>query len=65
MYNNNLLTVERLQVIMKDCIKYLKISSKLIKRLIKNNNAYLLDVIFERLKFYDNEFILHLPFHYN
>jgi len=65
LYNNNLLTVERLQVIMKDCIKYLKISSKLIKRLIKNNNAYLLDVIFERLKFYDNEFILHLPFHYN
>ena len=62
MYKNNLLTIERLQFIMKYCTKYLNISSKLIKKLIKDRNATLLDVIFSHLKFYDNDLILQLLF---
>ena len=65
MYKNKLLTIERLQFIMKECIKYLKVSSKLIKRLMKDKNVYLLDIIFKNLKFYDLDLVLMLLFIYN
>ena len=64
LYNNNFLTVDRLQFIMKYCTKYLNISSNLIKRLVKEENIKLLDIIFNSLKFYDNAFILQLLLHF-
>eukprot|EP00833_Pecoramyces_ruminatium_P017644 jgi/Orpsp1_1/1191676/evm.model.d7180000087723.1 len=64
MYNKKLLTLERLQFIMKNCIKYIEISSNLIKRLIGDKNIYLLNVIFNNLKYYDNEFILNFLLYY-
>ena len=54
MYKNNLLMIERLQFIMKYCTKYLNISSKLIKKLIKDKNVPFLDVIFIYLIFCDD-----------
>jgi len=65
MYNNYLLTVDRLKFIMKYCTKYLNISSELIKKLIKNDKVIFLDIIFGNLKFYDNDFKLQLLFYYN
>ena len=65
MYNNNLLTIERLQFIMKYCINYFNISSDLIKKLLKDEKVTLLDVIFSNFKFYDNKFILQLLLYYN
>jgi len=44
LYNNKLLTTERLQFIMKDCTKYFSISSNLIKKLIKEEEISLLDI---------------------
>jgi len=41
-YKNKLLTLERLQFIMKYYTKYWNISSKLIKKLFKDKNATLL-----------------------
>jgi len=64
LYNNNFLTVERFQFIMKECTKYLNISSNLVKRLIKDRNVNLLDIIFSHFKFYDKDFILQLLFYY-
>ena len=67
LYNNNLLTVERLQFILSDCSKYLNISSDLIKKkLIKNEEISLLDIIFNNLIFCDDitEFILQLLLYY-
>jgi len=63
-YNNNLLTSERFHYIMKYCSKYLNVSSNLIKKLMKDENVILLDIIFSYLKIYDNDFILQLLFHY-
>ena len=57
-YKNNLLSSERLQSIMKYCNEYMNISSKLIKRLIRDRNVPLLDI--NHFKFYDNDFILQL-----
>jgi len=65
MYNNNLLTIERLQFIMKYCINYFNISSDLIKKLLKDEKVTLLDVIFSNFKFYNNKFILQLLLYYN
>ena len=42
----------------------MSLSSNLIKELMKDNKITLLDIIFNHLKFYDNEFILQLLFHY-
>ena len=36
----------------------------LIKKLIKDDNVNLLDIIFEKFKFLDKEFIIELPLHY-
>jgi len=58
LYNNNLLTVDRLQFIMNYCTQCLNISSNLIKRLVKKRRVTLLDIIFNSLKIYDNAFIL-------
>jgi len=46
LYNNDLLSSERLQFIMKNCTKYFNISSNFINQLIKDNNITLLDIIF-------------------
>jgi len=64
LYDNNLLTNERLQYIMNYCTKYFSITSKWIKKLIKNENVNLLDIIFSHFNFYDNNFILQFLFHY-
>jgi len=50
---------------MEKCTKYLNISSNLIKRLIKDGDIYLLDIIFNILKFYNNDFILRFLLCYN
>jgi len=65
MYNNKLLSVERLQFIMENCAKYLSISSKLVKRLIKEEKETLHDIIFSHFKFFSNEFILQFFLFYN
>jgi len=39
---------------MKHFTKYLNISAKLIKCLVKDNKTTLLDIIFKNLKFYEN-----------
>jgi len=49
---------------MKNFTKYFSISSNLIKKLIKEEEISLLDIIFENLKFYDNEFILQFLLYY-
>jgi len=64
LYKNNLLTSKRLKFIMEDCNNYLKISSNLIKRLIKDCRIPLLDIIFNILNFFDSNFILQLLIHY-
>ena len=56
--------VERLHFITEKCTKHLNISSNLIKRLVKEENIKLLDIIFNSLKFYDNAFILQLLLHF-
>ncbi len=47
LYNNKLLIANRLQFIMKDCTKYLNISSNLVKRLMKDETVNLLDIVLE------------------
>ena len=64
LYNNNLLTPERLSFLMKTCNKYFNVSSNLVKSLIEEEKVSLLDIIFNSLKFYDNEIILRLLLHY-
>ena len=64
LYNNNLLTPERLQFLMNECTKYFSRSSNLIKSLIKDEKVTLLDIIFNSLKFYDNELVLRLLLYY-
>ncbi|KAG4102796.1 hypothetical protein H8356DRAFT_1032313, partial [Neocallimastix lanati (nom. inval.)] len=63
-YNNNSLTTERLQFIIESCNDFLKVSSDLTKKLIKDDNIILLDVIFKQFKFFDNEFIIGLLLNY-
>jgi len=61
MYNNNQLNSERLQFIIENCMTYLNISSKLIKKLMKYEEKELLEIIFKKhLKFFDNEIIINL-----
>eukprot|EP00833_Pecoramyces_ruminatium_P012865 jgi/Orpsp1_1/1186897/evm.model.d7180000053948.1 len=43
---------------MKYCTKYFNISPNLVKKLIKDENVTLLDIIFSHFKFYDNAFIM-------
>ena len=64
-YSNNQLSKERLLFIIENCTSYLNISSRLITKLMKDNNKSLLEPIFERhLKFYDNEMIIKLLSNY-
>ena len=49
---------------MKNFTKYFNITSNTIKNLIKYKNTTLLDNIFRKLKFYDNDFILQLLLQY-
>jgi len=64
-YKKNELNSERLQFIVKNCTKYLNISSSLIKQLMKDNNRKLLEILFKNhLKFFDKEIILNLIIHY-
>jgi len=64
LYENNLLTAERLQFIIENCNNDLKISTPLIKRLIKDNSIEILQIIFKSIKFFDHDFILNLLFYY-
>jgi len=61
MYNKNKLNSERLQFIIKYCTQHINISSLLIKKLMKDNNKDLLDILFkDYLKCFDNSFIIKL-----
>jgi len=52
---------EKLKFIVDNCRSYLKISSRLIKELIKTNNKVLLDIILKcGIKFFDKEIIIKL-----
>ena len=62
-YNNGLLTSERLQFIIKNGYEYLKITSSLIKQLLEENEFELLDIIFNNIKLFDNEIIITLLNH--
>jgi len=66
MYNKKELNSERLQFIINYCTAYLNISSSFIKKkLMKDNNKELLEILFKNhLKFFDNKFILNLLKHY-
>ncbi|KAL6608707.1 ankyrin repeat-containing domain protein [Neocallimastix sp. 'constans'] len=59
-YKKGLLTPERLQFIVKNDYRYFKVSSALIKQLIKDNSLDLFDIIISNFRYYDNEFILKL-----
>jgi len=61
MYNEHELNSERLQFIIENCTPYLNISSPLIKKLMKDNNRNLLELLFKNhFKFFDNIFIINL-----
>ena len=60
MYDKKLLTIERLKFIVYRCTKYITISSLLMKRLIKEDNIQLLNILFKTFKFFDNEFIINI-----
>jgi len=64
LYNNELLTSKRLNFIVNNCTKYFNVSSNLIKKLMKEKETILLDIIFNHLKFFDNEIILQFLFYY-
>ena len=60
-YNKNELNSDRFQFIIYNCTSYLHISSSFIKKLMKDNNKELLEILFNNhFKFFDNEFILYL-----
>ncbi|KAL6612173.1 ankyrin repeat-containing domain protein [Neocallimastix sp. 'constans'] len=63
-YNKNRLKINKSEVIIKLNINDLYISSSLIKKLINDNKFEVLDIIFNNLKFYDNEFIKWLFYQY-
>jgi len=63
-YKNNLLTEERLKYIVKNSYEYFNVSSALIKKLLKDDNLKLLDIIFDNILFFDNEFIIKLLLSY-
>jgi len=62
---NNQLINERLLFIIKNSTSQLDVFSSLVTNLMKDNNKYLLETIFERyLKFFDNEMIIKLLSYY-
>jgi len=63
-YDNALLISERLRFILENCSKCVKISVTLIKKLLKDNNIELLDIVFNSIKFFNTDFILNLLNHY-
>ena len=63
-YNKNRLKINNSEVIIELNINDLYISSSLIKKLINDNKFEVLDIIFNNLKFYDNEFIKWLFYQY-
>jgi len=64
LYNNELLTTERLQFIITNANNYTKFSTNLIKKLLEDNKVELLDIIFNNFKIFGNEFILKLIFYH-
>jgi len=62
MYIRSVLSIDRFQIIMKYFSNYINISSLLIRNLFNNNNNRLLDVTFDHIKIYDDEFIKFLLF---
>ncbi|KAL6625919.1 ankyrin [Neocallimastix sp. 'constans'] len=63
-YKKGFLTSEKLNFIIKNYSDTPYISSSLLKKLIKDNETQLLNIIFDNSKFYDNEFIKTLLFLY-
>ncbi|KAL6635594.1 hypothetical protein U3516DRAFT_500399, partial [Neocallimastix sp. 'constans'] len=59
-YDNSLLTTERLHFIIRKCTSYLYVSISLMKKLINDNNTELLLFILKHLSFFDNELVLKL-----
>jgi len=59
-YNQGLLTLERLKFIVETCSSFLNVSLALVKQLLKEDNFELLDIIFIRNIFFDKESILNL-----
>jgi len=57
-YSEKSLTSDRLIFITEKCTKYLNISSNLVKKLFKDDNINLLDILFNNFELFDNEFIL-------
>jgi len=65
MYDEELLTPKRFEFIVKNCIIYLNISSSFSKRIIKEDNFEILNILFENYKFFNNKFIIYiLTIHY-
>ena len=64
LYDKQLLTPKRLNFIIKNWSNYLSISSSLIKRIIKEDNFKLFEIIFENFKFFDSDFILSILLNY-
>jgi hypothetical protein len=60
LYNNNLLTKNRLEFIVEKCMKYLEIPTALVKKIWENNDTDLLYIILNYFNFYDNECIIQL-----
>eukprot|EP00833_Pecoramyces_ruminatium_P016083 jgi/Orpsp1_1/1190115/evm.model.d7180000076654.2 len=63
-FNRGFLNPDRIQFITKIDTGSLRVSSTLIKNLIKNKKGFILDVIFETFKFYTNDLIKNLLFYY-
>jgi len=58
-YIKNKLNSERFQFIIENCISYINVSSFLIKKLMKDNNKDLLEILFiYHIKFFDIDIIL-------
>jgi len=53
-----------LEFIIEYFLNDINISHDLIKKLIKDKKMDLLQIIFKKFKFYDNDLILNLLFHY-
>jgi len=63
-YNKNKLKINNSEVVIELNINDLYISSSLIRKLINDNKFEVLDIIFNNLNFYDNEFIKWLLYQY-
>ena len=65
MYIDDKLNSERFQFIINNCTDYFNISSSLIKKLMKDNNKKLLEILFkDHIKCFNNSFIINFLNYY-